>query len=485
MHRLAARLVPAAACLGVLLAAGCTGAGPRSAPPSAVWSAPTAVGTTTVTILSGSDTSVSAGNLPLRKDEPGMYEQLVDWWNNYQEPTTHIHVVLDTVTGGATAEHSEMLADAQAGSTAYDIYNLDNEWVPEFAAAGFVWPLSGRVSPSGFLPLPLVSGSYGGRLYAVPFTTDVGLLYYRTDLVSAAQVRSLRSFTDLVKLASETAAEDRHPAVGYAGQFADYEGLTVNLLEIMHSDDPGVFAADGTVRDDKAVTEGLQQLYDAMYLTSVIPPAELGYTESQAFTAFAGGQAVFMRNWPIYYELLTSASVKGASFSAGHFAVAPLPFPSALGGQDLAVSAGSRHPSAALRVIDFLTSPQAEQCLFAVGGFPASRQSAYAQDAALPTGYRGVTGHPLCGTLPGPSPQIAPVILAAIGHAFLRPRTPYYTEFTATVTDQVPQLLNGSTDLADLVQALETSLTAAAAGQAPPPGAVTGTAPAGPPAASP
>ena len=492
LARLAARLVPAAACLGVLLAAGCTGTGPRpappvifqSAPPSAVWSGPSAASPTTVTILSGADTSVSAGNEPLRKDEPGMYEQLVDWWNTYQEAATGIHLVLDTVSGGATAEHSEMLADAQAGSSDYDIYNLDNEWVPEFAAAGFVRPLPARVPTAGFLPLPLESGGYGGRLYAMPFTTDVGLLYYRTDQVSAAQVKALRSFTDLVKLAGQTVVVGPHPVIGYAGQFADYEGLTVNLLEIMHSDDPDVFAADGTVRDANAVTQGLQQLYDAMYLTGVIPPSELGYTESQAFTAFAGGQALFMRNWPIYYELLTSASVKGSSFTAGHFAVAPLPFPSVLGGQDLAVSAGSRHPSAALRVIQFLTSAQAEQCLFAVGGFPATRGSAYAPGTPLPSGYLSVSGHPLCGTKPGRSPQIGPVILAAIGQAFLRPRTPYYTEFTAIVTDQVPQLLNGTTKLGDLVRALETSLAAAAAGRAPPPGTEPGTAPAGTPAAS-
>jgi multiple sugar transport system substrate-binding protein len=413
-----------------------------------------------------------------------MYEQLVDWWNKYQERDTRIHVVLDTVSGGATAEHSEMLADAQAGSTDYDIYNLDNEWVPEFAAAGFVRSLPAGVATPAFLPLPLDSGSYAGRLYAMPFTTDVGLLYYRSDQVSAAQVKALGSFTDLVKLASQSVVAGPHPAIGYAGQFADYEGLTVNLLEIMNSDDPNVFAADGTVRDGNAVTQGLQQLYDAMYLTGVIPPAELGYTESQAFTAFAGGQALFMRNWPIYYELLRSASVKGASVTAGHFAVAPLPFPSVLGGQDLAVSAGSRHPAAALSVIKFLTSAQAERCLFAVGGFPATRQSAYPQGAPLPSEYNGVSGHPLCGTQPGPSPQIGHAILTAIGQAFLRPRTPYYTEFTGIVTDQVPQLLNGTTKLGDLVQALEASLTAAAAGRAPPLGTEPGAAPAGTPAAS-
>ena len=295
------------------------------------------------------------------------------------------------------------------------------------------------------------------------------MLYYRTDYVSKGEVAELHSFQELMALASNIRSPDSGVTVGYAGQFADYEGLTVNLLEIIHSDDANAFNANGTVRDSNAVTEGLTQLDDAMYDSSVIPPAELSYTEAQAFTAFATGQALFMRNWPIYYELLKTASVPGSSYVASHFAVARLPFPSVLGGQDLAISAGSRHPTAALQIIKYLTSPQAEQCLFAVGGFPATRRSAYATGAALPAGYGGIAHHPLCGSRPGLSPQIGQTILAGIADSFQRPRTPYYTEFTDVVQDQATQALNGTDgiDLADPMNALVSGLRAAASGLAP------------------
>ncbi len=454
-----------AACLAV----GCAAQGP-AAPGTGPWPAQQATGTTTVTILSGTDTSESS-----QTNEPGMYAELIDWWNRYEQPVTRIRIVLDTVPGGATAEHSEMLADAETGNAAADIYNLDNEWIPEFAAAGFIWSLQGRLSQTGFLGPPLQSGVYDGHLYAAPFTTDVGLLYYRTDRVSASQVAALHSFTDLAEFAHQTLAAGSEPTIGYAGQFADYEGLTVNLLEIIHSDDPDAFAPDGTIRDSNAVTQGLQQLYDAMYGTGVIPASEFGYQEAQAFTAFAAGKVLFMRNWPIYYNQLIAAGDKGSSHTASNFAVAPLPFPSVLGGQDLAISRTSRNPAAALQVVKYLTSPQAEQCLFAVGGFPATRRSAYAENAALPTGYNG-TGHRLCGTKPGPSPEIGQTILAGIATAFNRPRTPYYTEFSTIIQNLVPQLLNGTSgdDLADLVSILESSLNAAASGHAPPPEAAPG-----------
>jgi multiple sugar transport system substrate-binding protein len=453
---------------------GCTG--PASTASGDAWPStptPAPTGPVTVTILSGADTSQSAGTPPRQpgQPEPGMYSELVDWWNANEEPLTKIHVQLDTVAGGATAAHSEMLGDAQAGSTAYDVYNLDNEWVPEFAAGHYVRSLTGSGLPTGgFLGLPLASSQYQGQLYAAPFTTDAGLLYYRTDLVSKKQLTGLSSFPGLVSQAGQdmdkASAQGPAATIGYAGQFAGYEGLTVNLLELTHADDKDAFRADGTIRDSNAVTEALTQLQAA--LGGPIPQAELGsYDEAQGVAEFSVGQVVFMRNWPIYYSQLTAAKGKGASQASRDVGVTQLPFPSVLGGQDLAIAQASRHPSAALRVIEYLTSAQAERCLFAVAGFPATRDSAYA-NVPLPTGYDTVSGQPLCGNQVGPSVHIAAQIKAAVNGAFLRPRTPYYTEFSSLIQDQVPRLLEDPATMPSLVSSLAGELNAAATGHAPP-----------------
>ena len=192
--------------------------------------------------------------------------------------------------------------------------------------------------------------------------------------------------------------------VGYAGQFAEYEGLTVNLLEIIRGEAPDAIGPDGAIHNPAAVAVILQQLIDE--LGGTIPGSEVSsYTELQSYHAFSDGHAVFMRNWPIYYNLLT-APQSGSSPAARNFGVVPLPFPSVLGGQDLAISTSSAHPAESLQVVEFLTSPQAERCLFAVGGFPATRSSAYAGNSHLPAEYQvagqpAVTGHPLCGGTTG------------------------------------------------------------------------------------
>lgn len=460
----------AVACLGAAaLTASCAAPG-TAGQGTAARAAP---GPVTVTILSGADLSVSPGNAPVQADDAGMYSELVDWWNKYEEPSTKIRVVLDTVSGAATAEHSEMLADAESGDSRFDVYNLDNEWVPEFAAGHFIRPLSGQLSPAGFLKQPMYSGTYDGQFYAAPFTTDVGLLYYRKDLVSPAGLAGVASFGGLVQLARQTLAAHPGLTTGYAGQFASYEGLTVNLLEIIHAAGGEAFRGNGTIANSAAVVEGLTELSDAMTsgASGVIPAAELGYTESQAVADFAAGDALFMRNWPVYYQQLVTAKGKGSSQLAADVGVAPLPFPSVLGGQDLAIAQASRHPAAALRVIEYLTSAEAERCLLAVAGFPATRASAYAGNGALPAGYDGKEAA-LCGTVAGPSVQIGATIQDAVAHAFLRPRTRYYTEFSAIIQDQVPALLRESmrsNSLQSLVAKLGRSLNAAATGLAPQP----------------
>jgi multiple sugar transport system substrate-binding protein len=446
-------------------AAGCSAAGPSP------W--PTAQkGPVTITILSGTDSSISPGSSPL-PGATGMYSELIDWWNANEEPITGIRVRLDTIDGGATLENSEMLAAAQAGDADYDIYNLDNEWVSEFAAGNYIRSLQGHVL-SGFIRQPLESGQdSSGRQYAVPFTTDVGLLYYRSDLVPDAG--SLNTFRKVLEKAQQV--QGSHPAmtVGYAGQFAEYEGLTVNLLEIIHGEFPGAIDKDGAISDTSAVAAVLQQLIDQ--LGGPITSSEVsGYMEAQAYQAFAGGQAVFMRNWPIYYNQLT-APQSGSSIAARNFGVVPLPFPSVLGGQDLAISTTSKDPTAAMQVIDFLTSAQAERCLFAVGGFPATRSSAYYIDnGQLPTGYQvagepAVAGHPLCGSTTGRQLNIGSEIQAGLAHAFPRPVTPYYTEYSTIIQDHVSLLLEkasqgNSYDVSGTVSDLVTDIQDALSGHA-------------------
>lgn len=261
----------------------------------------------------------------------------------------------------------------------------------------------------------------------VAFDTDAGLLYYRDKLIVTAPT----SWPQLVIAAQETlgrpaaAGAGPQPVAGYAGQLGDYEGLTVNALEAIWAAGGDVVTADGrVVIDSPEAQAGLARL--ATGLSSgppqVILPDSVRFDESATTQAFAEGRLVFMRNWPVAHRALEPRAGSDSA-AAVSFGVAKLPGPSALGGQNLAVSKQSRHPRAAQRLIEFLTGERSQQLLFERGGFAATREIVY-RDATVVKLYR-----------------YAPALLASIGSARSRPVTPHYAQFSETFRAIVRQAL--------------------------------------------
>ena len=79
--------------------------------------------------------------------------------------------------------------NAHAGEP--DILQLDAIWTPEFAAAGWILPLDRfRPAPTRFFPATIAANPWRGRLYAMPWFVDVGMLYWRTDLMPRRPRRS-------------------------------------------------------------------------------------------------------------------------------------------------------------------------------------------------------------------------------------------------------------------------------------------------------
>src|SRR5690349_3967844 len=166
-------------------------------------------------VLSGRDQS-----------DGGQRRALINQWNaeHPEQPAEIIELPTE-----ADGQRSEMVARAREKADNADVFNLDVTWTAEFAQSGYLRPLS-TVDTSGFLRRPLESCRYQGVLWALPFNTDAGLLFYRKDLVQDEPL-GLDDIADTSTRALR-AAQDARLTAGYAGQFLDYEGLTVNALEL-------------------------------------------------------------------------------------------------------------------------------------------------------------------------------------------------------------------------------------------------------------
>jgi multiple sugar transport system substrate-binding protein len=377
-----------------------------------------------IVVLSGRDDSID-----------GQRQQLVNQWNRLH-PQSQARIV--ELSALADAQRSEMLARAQSGRGEIDVFNLDVTWTAEFADAGYIRSLdeSGS-STSGFLTGPLDTCRYGGELWALPFNTDVGLLYYRSDLLDDPP----RTWEELENQVQAMRARSGNDIDGYAGQLADYEGLTVNALELIRGAGGSVVDDDGNV----VVENQLAAVAAAIERLRVIAPAGIpDLDETSSVQVFQSGQALFMRNWPVAYRALDQG-LEGTP--AVRFDVAPLPGGSGvLGGQNLAVSADSTRPRAAQALIEFLTSERSQQILFERGGLPATRKVVYS-DQVVRERYPYVT-----------------TLEDALGRAELRPTQPHYARFSEVFRAAVDSYLRQGTPLPDdlkdqLVDALKGRLT--------------------------
>jgi multiple sugar transport system substrate-binding protein len=322
-------------------------------------------------------------------------------------------VVVRAVPDAAEQQHQLYVQWLNAHAPDPDVLQLDVVVTPEFAAAEWILPLD-RFHPDtgGFFQAAIEANRWRDRLYALPWFVDVGMLYWRTDLLEAAPA----TFEALSTQAAR-AQRVHHVPFGFVWTGARYEGLVTVFLEYLHGFGGQLLGADGrvTVSSDAGV-RALTTMRDEIHETGVVPADVLTWQEEQTRFAFQSGRAVLMRNWPYAFPLLEDAS---ASQVAGRVRVALMPSepggtPAAtLGGQQLAINARSRHPDLAYALIEHLTSPEQMLARARVAGEYPARPALYDRPQ-------------LAAALAAPAGEIRRII----EHAVPRPVTPVYAELS-------------------------------------------------------
>ena len=305
-----------------------------------------------------------------------------------------------------------------------DVLQLDVVWTPEFAAAGWIRSMDEFHPPAGeFFEAAVAANRWQGKLYALPWFIDVGMLYWRTDLMSTPPA----SLEALTQVSRALMAEKRVP-FGLVWQGARYEGLITGFVEHLGAFGGSILDAQGrVVVDSAAAVRALTFMRDSIYVEGIVPSAVLTWQEEHTRFAFQNGQAAFMRNWPYAYALLSD---HGESEVASRFAVAPIPGgaggtpAAALGGSTLAVNAYSDQPDDAYRLIAFLLQPQQmiERARIA-GQFPPAHALYDTAD--------------LAAALTVPAAEARRIIEAAVP----RPVTPVYSQLSSILQVSVHRAL--------------------------------------------
>ncbi|MGE0726261.1 MAG: ABC transporter substrate-binding protein [Alphaproteobacteria bacterium] len=285
----------------------------------------------------------------------------------WQASTGHEVTIVSTPNSSTErlALYQQLLA-AQASDI--DVLQIDVVW-PGILAPHLIdlRPHVGE-EPARHFPAIVANNTVAGRLVAMPWWTDAGVLYYRADLLEKHGLSPPRTWEELVAAATRVQAGERAAGPeriwGFVWQGRAYEGIFCNALEWIASYGGGtVVDADGSVTIDNPQAARAFRMAQS-WIGTISPKGVLSYDEEAARGVFQTGRAVFMRNWPYAWALAQSEG----SPVRGKVGVTALPKGGAegvhagtLGGWNLAVSRYSRHPRIAADLVRFMTGPDEQK----------------------------------------------------------------------------------------------------------------------------
>lgn len=378
------------------------------------------------------------------KDTSGNLTNQVAAWNS-QHPEEKVTV--SELPESADQQRERMIQNAQTQSDAFSVLNLDVVWTAEFAANRWVIELPQDQFPDlgKLIPATLDTAKYRDKLYAVPVTSDGGLLYYRKDLLDKAGATAPKTFAEMIAACQKVQALPEGKGIGcYAGQFDKYEGLTVNFSEAINSAGGVVVGDDGKPNvDTPEALAGLETLVNG-FKTGAIPAAAITYKEEEGRRAFQEGKLLFHRNWPYVYALANKTD--GSSKVAGKYAVAPLPGKdgagvSTLGGHNYAISAFAKNKATAADFIKFMSSEE--------------RQKANVEKTSQAPTWAALYEDP---ALNKTFPYLAP-LKASIETAKSRPKVVKYGDVTTSIQEAAYDALTNKKQPKQALTDLQTKLS--------------------------
>jgi len=343
-----------------------------------------------------------------------------------------IRVKAESLPWSSDEQRQFLVINLEGGRPGFDVMMLDCIWVPEFARAGWLLDLSASVPPeerAAHFPSAMEAATFEGRTWALPWIMNVGLLYYRADLLARHGSRPPETYGEMIEQIRAIRAREGNPRLeGYLWQGKQYEGLVVNALEAMWAMGTRVLGEDGRVFPDPERAEQALAFLRMLITTGLSPAWVTAADEESTRRAFGNGEAIFLRSWPYAADLFELPG----SLVRGKVGIARLPRHAtgqagwgSTGGAHLAVSRGTRHPDAAAALARFLTGERAQRAMTESGATKPTRPALY-RDLALVARFPTL-------------PQIHDLILAGRP----RPVTPYYVMLSTTLQPELSAALVG------------------------------------------
>ncbi len=402
-------------------------------------------------------------NFAFGPDDGGTIQPLIDKFNETQKGK--IKVKWNVTSRYSDEFYKQIEANYTSADSKMDVIGADVVWAPSFASKGYVTDISTKFfkdfNPSDFLIPALNSTSYQLKIWGVPWFTDAGILFYRSDILSELGYKVPPSTWKELTAISKQAMNKKKIKYGFVFQGANYEGGTANACEYIWNAGGSVLIGDlsmsGTpdenqenediiVINSKEAKNGLSVAQE-LVKSGIVPSSITDMRELEAGKIFQDGDALFMRAWPTIFGIFQNNDSKVKQDQIG---LAPLPTNdknkigrSCLGGWNLMIDSRvtEAKKAAAWEFIKFLTSEESQKYRAVKGGVLPTLNHLY-EDEILKDQV--------------PAMEIA---LQVIPRAKERPRTPNYMDMSPLISGSFYKLLKMETTPEDAVKNLDRLLT--------------------------
>ncbi len=265
-------------------------------------------------------------------------------------------------------------------SDGIDIFAVDLIWIPRFAKWGYTMNSDfANTTIEAVNKMALKACYQSDSLVAFPLFLDVGVLYYRRDLLRQLpgwpsiekKIQNSLSWNEFIALGKE-ARSLKNPFYIFSG--GDFEGMMCCFHEMLSDEESkNIFDKSSIDLDTRPAERSLQLLVDLIYSYKFSPEEVTRFDEYNSCLYAISHNSVFLQGWAGFHKQYKFFLKDTSNIS--NIKIAPLPHfdghttSSVFGGWSLMISKFSNKKAEALKFINFMFEKENQEVLYEVGGY--------------------------------------------------------------------------------------------------------------------
>jgi len=296
--------------------------------------------------------------------------------DEFEADNPNIKVTMEAVPYDQMQTH---IMTAVAAGVAPDLVRMDIIWVPQYADIGALlevdnYMAASGVSSSSFYPGPLSTCVWKGTTYGLPLDTNTRVLIYRKDLFQEAGVSVPTTWDEFLAAAKALTKDTNGDGVTDQWGFVIQDTAT-NTWQF----GPFLWQAGGDVLNENktqciinnaAGVSALQFLVDMIQVDKVAQdPYIVGGWPGQ-WGLISTGEAAMMHDGPWFKGILEGMDPTVLDKIGIAVMPAGVQQASVVGGEDLVAFKQCKHPDAAWKVMQYMTSDHFQLGMFPTGQIP-------------------------------------------------------------------------------------------------------------------